>query len=193
MHKVISIFVLLAFVVLSFGCQNSTTAVSGADSPTGAYQKLYAAVKKKDINAIKSVLSKKTLEFAKMASAQQNKSVEKVLENGFTATTFSESLPEIRDERIQDDMGAIEVYNTKEKTWEDLPFIREDGAWKLAVGDIFADTWKSPGKGRYQKEREAANVAGNTMVPLDPNINGNFNSAPRTKPMIPKPAANMNK
>jgi hypothetical protein len=194
MNKAISIFVVFTFAIVSISCQTGSQTSSGADSPTGAYQRLYAAVKKKDIEAIRAVLSKKTLEFAKMASSQQNKPVEKVLENGFTATTFSESLPEIRDERIAGDMGAVEVYNSKERNWEDLPFIREDGAWKLAIGDIFADTWKSPGPGRAQKEREAANaVSGNNMVPLDPNINGNFNSAPRTKPIVPKPALNMNK
>jgi hypothetical protein len=191
MRKCISITCALLAAIAAAGCGGTNSVDSSADSPTGAYKRLYAAVKSKDTEAIRAVLSKKSQEFAKMASAQQNKPIEKVLENGFTATTFSEALPEIRDERIQGEMGAVEVYNSKDRTWEDLPFIREDGAWKLAIGDIFADTWKSPGKGRFQKEREAANLAGNNMVPLNTNVNGNFNSAPR--PMVPKPAENMNK
>lgn len=253
MNKVIPILVFITFALVLSGCSGTATTQMQEDSPTGAYQRLFAAVKRKDIDDIKSIVSAKTLEFAKMAAAQQNKPIEKVLENGFTATTFAESLPQIRDQRIDGDMGAVEVYNSKDKMWEDLPFVREAnvrfqtsgdtkasaleaikplrtlkvndsgnsleaegailvseadklrrtlaevgvnvqvvvGGWKLAIGDIFADTWKSPGKGLAQKEREAANVAGNNMIPLDPNVNGNFNTAPRPKPIIPKPAANM--
>ena len=72
-----------------------------------AYKRLYAAVKAKDSEAIKAAMSKKSLDFAKMAAGQQNKPLEKVLENGFTATTFADSLPQIRDEHVAGDMGAV--------------------------------------------------------------------------------------
>ena len=55
-------------------------------------------------------------------------------------------------------MGAIEVWNSKERAWDDLPFINEDGSWRLAVGDIFSGGYKKPGKGRDEIEKEAANV-----------------------------------
>ena len=67
-----------------------------------------------------------------------------MLENGFTATTFADSLPQIRDERVNGDMGAVEVHNDKENKWEDLPFIREDGAWRLAIGEMFAGHLEIP-------------------------------------------------
>lgn len=180
-------FILIALAIISFGCNRP--AASNEDSPIGAYKRLYAAVKAKNTDDIKAVVSKKSLDLAKFQASQQKKPIEQVLENGFTATTFAPSLPQIRDERIDRDMGAVEVYNIKESKWEDLPFVREDGAWKLAVGDVFAGTWKSPGKSISEKEREAANAAGNNLVPQNPNINGNFNTAPR--PMVPKPATNM--
>lgn len=154
-----------------------------ASSPTDGYKKLYAAVKSKDTEAIKAVISKKTLEFGTMVSQKQNTPIEKVLENGFTATTFAGSLPEIRDERIADGSANVEVYNSKDKRWEDLPFVLEDGEWKLAVGELFGGTHKSPGKGRAQKEAEAANVLTNTMTTVNANVNGNFASGPR--PIIP--------
>ncbi len=101
-----------------------------------------------------------------------------------TATTMTDSLPNIRDERIADDMGAIEVWNTKDSRWEDLPFILEDGGWKLAVGDQWAGTFKSPGKGRDLVEREAANAlapaatatvpANNANIPITIINTGNF-------------------
>src|SRR5215813_12641837 len=119
MRHIFFCITLLAAVSFIFAC-GQPAGSSSEDSPTGAYKRLYEAVKSKNADAIKAAMTQKTLEFAKMAGAQQNKPVEQVLENGFTATTFSPNLPEIRDQRIDGDMGAIEVYNAKDKTWEDL-------------------------------------------------------------------------
>jgi len=134
-------------------------------------------------------MSKKSLDFAKVLSAQQNKPLEQVLENGYTATTFAPSLPQIRDERIQGDSAALEVHNDKENNWEDLPFVREDGQWKLAIGEMFANTWKSPGKGQALREREAANAMSNNVVQGNAaaNANGNFRGV---HPPLASPAAN---
>jgi len=182
------IFLTIASILISCGSTSSSTSGSGDNSPTGAYKRLYAAVKAKDTEAIKAVLTKKTLDFSQMLSVQQKKPIEQVVENGFTATTFSPSLPQIRDERTKDNMGAVEVFNSKDNRWEDLPFINEDGSWKLAIGEMFANTWVSPGKGQDQKEKEAANAAsGNAMVPVNMNVNGNFTGV---HPVQPGPATN---
>jgi hypothetical protein len=186
MRHIYLCFFLLTISVLAFSC--TKTASGYEDSPTGAYKRLYDAVKSKNIDAIKAAMTKKSVEFASMAATRENKPVEQVLENGFTATTFSPTLPQMRDQRIDGDMGAVEVYNAKDKIWEDLPFIREDGQWKFAVGDMFAGTYKSPGKSQAEKERESANAVSNTMVPMNMNTNVNMNAI---KPMVPKPATNM--
>jgi hypothetical protein len=190
--RILTLCIVLAgsglFIASCGEVSSSTSAGPGGATPTEAYKKLYAAVKSKNIDAIKSNLSKKTIDFATMVSGKNNTPLEKVFENGFTATTFADSLPEIRDERVNENMGNVEVWNSKDKRWEDLPFILEDGGWRLAVGDLFAGTFKSAGKGRAQKEAEAANVmSGDSVVPLNPNINGNFNggSGPLPKKDLP--------
>jgi hypothetical protein len=138
-------------------------------------------------------MSKKTHAFAEMVAGRQNQPIEKVFENGFTATTFSESLPEIRDERVDGEFGAVEVWNAKDKRWEDLGFVFEDGAWKLAIGEMFGGTFKSPGKGRAIKEQEAANAMSNNLVPGMPdNVNMNANAnvqviVPKERPQTNKP------
>lgn len=162
-----AIFILTA---LLFGCTNS-------DSPTEAYKRLYSAVKSKDTEAIKKQVTKKTTELAAMSAQKFNKSIESAYENGFTATTFAETLPEIRDERINGNMGAVEVWNARDKRWEDLPFIFEDGAWKLAMGDVFAGSYESPGKGRDILDREAANAVSNRNVILPMGNQANSNKA----------------
>jgi hypothetical protein len=173
---------------------NGACSVSPTGSPSEAYKQLYSAVKSKDTEKIKAVMTKKTQDFAQMVAARQNTPIEKVFENGFTATTFAESLPEIRDERVNCEFGAVEVWNAKDKRWEDIGFIYEDGAWKLAIGEMFGGTFKSPGPGRAVKEQEAANALSNNMIPANignANVNGNGN----VKIIVPKerPEPNTNK
>ncbi len=158
MLRVILLLAFLLVVGFVFACNG----VSGGATPTEAYKLLYAAVKSKNIESIKKQLTKKTVEFGAIAAQRNNTPIEKVYENGFTATTFAEKLPTMRDERINGDMGALEVWNSKDSRWEDLPFIKEDGAWKLAIGEMFGGTYKSPGPGIDQREKEAANAAANS-------------------------------
>lgn len=95
-------------------------------------------------------------------------------------------MPPIRDERVNGDMGAVEVWNSKDSRWEDLAFMKEDGAWKLAVGNIYQGSYKSPGPGRDQREKMAANAAGQHPVEMPPaNMNSNVNVV-----KVPMPAAN---
>lgn len=178
-RKFIPALFVFSLMLIGFGCNGSENKTNVKGTPTEAYKKLYEAVKSKNTDAIKAVMTKSTVAFAQAHAQRTNQTLEKVLENGFTATTFAASLPEIRDERVKDNMGAVEVYNSKESKWEDLPFVAEDGEWKLAIGDLFANTYRLPGKGRATLEMEAANAAGNNMIIVNTNGMGNFTSGQR--------------
>jgi len=181
---------LLTALAVACGSQGSAT-TSTSDTPTEAYKRLYTAVKSKDTNAIKAEMSKQSVAFVESAASMQKKKVEEVYSNGLTGTTFSDTMPEIRDERVKGTMGAVEVYNSREKKWEDLPFVLEDGKWKLAIGDAFKDTFKSPGKGRDQKEKEAANALANNTVVENPSANTNAMGMPsNSQPNTSNPKAN---
>ena len=64
-----------------------------------------------------------------------------------------------------------------------MPFVLEDGGWKLAIGDLFQDTFKSPGKSKGQIKTQASNTM--TMPPSNktdfPGMNNN---------KLPEPSAN---
>lgn len=177
----ISVLLVFGFAFACGGSGQPAAPGSGGDSPTEAYKRLYAAVKAKDMNAIKANLTKKSIEFGKMAAQRNNTEGDKIYENGFTGTTFADSLPEIRDQRVKENMGNVEVWNSKESRWEDLPFILEDGGWKLAVGDLFAGTFNSPGRGRDSLEKEAANAIAGNQVPVN---TVNMNAIPVNKPTV---------
>lgn len=188
-NKIASIFLITVFALLSFSCNkkpqtapaNTQTAQTViAQSPTEAYKMLYAACKAKDSATIKQLMSKSSIGLASMSAAQQKKSVDQILENGLVAPTLADSLSEIRDERIKDNFGAVEVFNPKDNKWEDLPFILEDGSWKLAVGDIFQGSYVSPGKSVGQMESEASNKM--TQIENFPTTVDGGNKSPQMPP-----------
>jgi hypothetical protein len=183
--------VFTAFLSACGGTANTNTNTAavpncdaGNDRPTAAYQRLFEAVKSKQTESIKQQLTEATVQFAGSISAQNKTPLEKVFENGFTATTFAPTLPDIRDERINCNMGAIEVWNANEQKWEDLPFMIENGKWKLAVGELFRGIYKSPGKGLATREAEAANRANGNMIQALPNSSSNTNK-PNRMPVPP--------
>lgn len=154
--------------------------IGGAQTPTDAFKMLFTAVKAKNTDAIKRMMSEKTLAFGEGVAAQQKKPPSAFYENGLTATTLAPSLPKTRDQRVKDNMGALEVWNEKENRWEDLPFVKEADGWKLAVGDIFMGTYQSPGKGQAQIESEKSNM---NAIPYGTNPIGNTSTS---KPETPK-------
>lgn len=133
---------------------------------------LYAAVKAKDMAKVKKMMTKGSLDLAQFNADRQKITLEKSLENGLVAPTLADTI-EMRDERIKDNFGAVEVYNPMDKRWEDLPFMYEDGSWKLAVGNLFSGTFKSPGEGQAEKERKASG-GGIPMMPPSANSSGNL-------------------
>ncbi len=199
--KIIFTVLAMAFALSNFACQNSPAVnsslknatansknpvpdkklptltdvpVGNAQTPSEAYRMLFAAVKSQDTAKIKSMYSKGSIGLAEMQAGQSNQPLEKVFENGFSETTFADNYPQMRDERINGNFGAVEVWNESRKRWDDIPFVLEDGSWKLAVGDAFAGTFKSPGKGQSVIEQENANASNpNKAIPLGPGANSN--------------------
>lgn len=170
----------IPLIGLLFGCESSSKKIDS--TPSEAYTELFNAVKSKDSARIKSSLSQGTLSFAEFISKQQGKNIDEVVRNGFTETTFADSLPEMRDEKIKDSTAQIEVYSSKSQKWEVIPFVLENGRWKAAFGDLFSGKWKSPGKSLSQIEQEKAGgpfispakdgfgPIPPTVVPIDPSL-----------------------
>ena len=182
MTRSLATFCFAAFAVFSIACggtantSNSAQVPSceaGGDTPTQAYKRLFEAVKSKQTDSIKAHVSENTVQLASFISAQNKTPLDKVFENGFVSSTFAPTLPDIRDERVNCNMGAIEVWNVSQQKWEDTPFLIENGQWKLAVGDMMRGNYKSPGKGLATKEAEAANAARGNTVPTPPAFNAN--------------------
>lgn len=186
-NKIVSVFLLSVFALINLSCakqgaeavnanaSNSNNVITVSDggekakSPTEAYKMLFAACKAKDSERIKQLMSKSSLNLAQFNAGNQKITLEKSLENGLVAPTMAPALTQIRDERVKGNYGAVEVYNETDKRFEDLPFVLEDGGWKLAVGDIFQGTYQSPGKGQAEIENQT-NMNKSMSAPMNKNI-----------------------
>jgi hypothetical protein len=200
-YRIIGLILLLTMIAFAFSCSNpantnssNTSAINtptekvdvgNAKSPMEAYKMLFKAVKAKDSESIKKMMSAASLKFAEGAAAQRKQTIDEIVKNGFYASTITDQLPDMRDERIKDDFGALEVWVTKDQKWEDTSYVKEADGWKVAVGDVFGGSYKSPGVSQSTKEQMAANTNGQGLVPYS---NSNINTSASTDPIPKKPS-----
>lgn len=167
--------------------QGATDPAVAINSPAEAYSFLFEAVKKNDVDAIKSVSSKATRELAQFMSNSYKKSCADSYKNGFTESAMQEKMPETRDLRMEGEVAALEIKGPK-GNWENVPFVKEGNGWKLGIGDLFFGKIKSPGKPQSIREQENANARGLNNVPMPGNANGNnFEAVPVPDEKIEKP------
>lgn len=169
--KVYYAFILLA-AVLSAGCNSDKPA---ADSPTAALKQYVAASQKQDIAAMKALLSKGSLELIEKSARLQNSSADDLLRR--EAMVKIQKAPETRNERIEGDAATIEVKNETTGEFDMvMPFVREDGAWKLARDKYVADLMKKASDEINQKLADSA-VSNNNAAALNSNSAPNANSS----------------
>jgi hypothetical protein len=108
---------------------NSSSSTPSASSPTEAAKAFYDALKSKDVQGIKNIMSKKSLDMLNKTAQENNKSLDDYLKD---ANEKDPPPPpfEARNEKINGETATVEVSNGK-GGWEPLDFIKEDGQWKL--------------------------------------------------------------
>ena len=134
--KIYYILVLLAVFLIS--CKS--TAPSG-NTPSDALQQYVAASQKGDIETMKRLLSKGSLELIDKSAKAQNSTTEELLQK--ESSVKIQNLPETRNEKIEGDTATVEVKNETNGVFDmKMPFVKEDGAWKIARDKYIADLLK---------------------------------------------------
>jgi len=118
-------------------------------SPSETLKALSEASRNKDVQGIKRYLSKGTLARLDMAANEQKKSTDELLAEDDGAP-FPQ-MPQLGKEEIQGDTATVEVLNTESKQFEKMPFVKEDGQWKVAI-DVYLDNLDAA---MEEAEREA--------------------------------------
>jgi hypothetical protein len=173
----INALVLTALVITALGLTAACNRGAGS-TPTATFKAFYEATKNKDAEAMKKTLSKGTLEMLEGFAKAQNKTLDESLKSGLSNPTESspDKMPETRNEKIDGEKATLEVKNEKSNTWETLPFVKEDGAWKIALDEMFRDAFKKLGESLNTNSSTGNNSSvGNSNTGSSSAGNGNTN------------------
>lgn len=107
------------------------TETAGAKSPTETMVAFVEALKKNDNAVIKNILSKSALAELEKAAAMDNKTLDEMITDGKDLS--DEKMPEMKNEKIDGDSATLEVEDERSKKWQTVPFVKEDGIWKIAL------------------------------------------------------------
>jgi hypothetical protein len=122
--RISSRFLILSLFLLAISCGTQKTA-----TPLETFKTYVKATKQKDTTAMKLLLSNATLKMHEQEAKAQGTTVDEIVKR---ETLFSErqTTVEYRDERIDGDKATLQV-KTSYGSWETVPFVLEDGVWKI--------------------------------------------------------------
>lgn len=104
---------------------------TAAQSPTDVMKILNEATKNSDTATMKTLVSKGTLTLLEESAKEQNTTVDELLKAD-EGSPFEE-LPEMRNEKVEGDKATIEIKNKLNGEFTTVPFVKEDGSWKIAL------------------------------------------------------------
>jgi hypothetical protein len=118
-------FLVVLTACFIFACTGKPT----PSTPLETLKVYTTAIKKKDPTQMKLLLSDASIKMAEQEAKAQNVPLDDIVKR---QTLFSESqrTVEHRNEKISGDSATIEIKNSFD-TWTVVPFVREEGVWKI--------------------------------------------------------------
>ena len=115
-----------------------------AATPTAAMNSQVAAMQKNDLPAMRSNLSQGTLQMIEKAAQAQKVTSDEVLASMSRQanTANKDGAIEIRNEQITGDTATLEIKNPVTGGWDKIPFVKEEGRWKIALDRFMEDVLK---------------------------------------------------
>ena len=128
-HQSITLLVIVALAFAPAACQKGP-------SPTVTFQAFYQSFKDKNVEAYKKAVSKSSLEVLERRAADLDKPLDEYIrqEMNKPGITLPDKL-ETRNEKIEGDHATLEIKNN-EGGWNTVPFVKEDGQWKVSVDKL---------------------------------------------------------
>ena len=124
--KLYRIFLILLAVFGSVSCSSEQK----NKTPLDTLRVYTEAIKKKDTATMKSLLSKGSIKMAQDEAKSKNVSVDEIIQNE-TLFSSDQRVVEFRNQKIEGDNAMIEI-KTSFGAFDRIPFIKEDGVWKIA-------------------------------------------------------------
>jgi len=117
-------FLVFALAAALFACGQQKPA-----TPLETFKTYVKAYKQKDMSTMKLLLSDATLKMHEREAKAQGSTVDDILKHETMIGEGQKSV-EYRDEKIEGDKATLQIKNVF-GSWETLPFVREDGVWKI--------------------------------------------------------------
>jgi hypothetical protein len=165
--------ILVAFLALAFA---SCSMFQQAATPTDTLKKFVEASQKKDVEAIKQTLSSGTIKMIEESAKKQNITLEESLKKD--DSNALKEMPETRNEKIEGDTATVEVKNKATNDWDKIPFVKEDGKWKIALDKFMQDLMK--------RMTEEMKMSDTKTMPMD-TVNSNSQDSPADSSANKKP------
>jgi uncharacterized membrane protein len=125
----------LLTLCLSLALVGVTACNKGAgSSPTATMKAFFEATSKRDAEGFKKTLSKGSLDTIEVYAKAQNKTLDELLKSGIKTLDANQSsaTPLMRNEKIDGETATLEVQDGENGEWRSIPFVRENGEWKIA-------------------------------------------------------------
>lgn len=117
----------IVVIAVAAGCKTTPP-------PSATFKTYFEAQKRKDVAAMKQTLSKTSLSTMELSAKRQETTVDKMIESQLANPAANiDKMPETRNEKITGDTATIELRNEEAKRWDTMYFVKEDGAWKIAL------------------------------------------------------------
>ncbi|MFM9904379.1 MAG: hypothetical protein ACKVQJ_07395 [Pyrinomonadaceae bacterium] len=114
----------LVCVALSAACGDQKAA-----TPLETFKTYTKAIKQKDTRTMKLLLSNATIKMHEQEAKAQGVTVDDIVKRETLFAQAQKSV-EYRNEKIEGEKATLQVKNSY-GSWETVPFVREDGVWKI--------------------------------------------------------------
>jgi len=115
--------------IISFLLLTACFGETEPSTPIETFKTYTKAIKLKDTTTMKLLLSAETIKMHELEAKAQNVSLDEIVKR---ETLFSEGQTRVklRNEKVEGDTATLEVENSF-GAWETVPFVKEDGVWKI--------------------------------------------------------------
>lgn len=105
------------------------TSDAATKSPTEVVKAFIQAYKDKDVEGMKKIVSKKSLDEMEKSAKEGKMTLDEALKKFMEIDLPFKGDPEFRNEKIDGDKATVEI--KVEDKWEPTPLVKEDGQWKF--------------------------------------------------------------
>jgi hypothetical protein len=122
--RIWSRIVLFSIAVMAFACGEPRPA-----TPVETFKTYTKAAKSKDITTMKLLLSDATIKMHEKEAKAQGVNLDDIIKNE-TLIGQTQKTVDYRNEKVDGEKATLQFKN-EYGVWENLPFVREDGVWKI--------------------------------------------------------------